>query len=360
MLSCQAVDCELNTIGESKHCEYHISQFKPLYLKYKRLHIHIKDKLRVPLETYNVYELLKLSSSLEELYQLRSDYRKFAFRPEYHDIGHSRILHEVLHKLDEVRSLLTSMFMKASLPDISNDNTSTEVSLKEEESIASQESITFVNNIRASVVAKHKEEWDKQSQIDYEYNIQLEAKLKFVIGSSIVLLQKMKLSNPKRTFELMFIIFALRDYLITNKASQQLIGVVFLEDLHKHIDKYKLTFKLSSEVYKSLITKEPSCLMVCLSNLPSYKPRAIATCLLNNSTIMSLHKDNDEKYVCPFKLTETSWDHIDQMDIMYTDKIYETFTMLRSSMQGLSISQKLKKIRDIKHKAISNNGKKHK
>lgn len=354
MLSCQAVDCEIDVIGNSKHCENHAIQFKPLYLKYKRLHTYIKDKIKLPLETFNVYELLKLSSSLEELYQLRSDYRKVAFRPEYHDIGHSRILHEVLRKLDEVRSLLTQLFEKEVI-ELTDNNTE-----DDNEQVTPQGSINFVNNIRQSVVNKHKEEWDKQSLIDYHYNTQTEAKLKFIRDSSLTILQKMNIVSPKRMFEIMFIIFGLQDYIHHNKDNEQLISVVFIEDLYKYIDKHKLTFKLSSAVYKSLITKEPSCIINNLSHMPTYKPRVIATCSLNNFTIISLHKDSEEKYVCPFKITETECKLIDGIDILYVDKVYDTYRMLRSSISGLSVAQKLRKIRDIKQRVSSRKSKKSK
>lgn len=352
MLSCQAVDCELDTIGTSKHCEIHVAQFKPLYLKYKRLHTHIKDKLKVPLETYNVYELLKLSSSLEELYSLRSDYRKAAFRPEYHDIGHSRILHEVLHKLDEVKLLLTKIF--------ENGSTITNFPETEEEQLPSQGSITFITNIRNSVVAQHKEEWDKQSRIDYNYNTQMEAKLKFVIDSSVRIFKEMNLPYPKQTFDILFYIYALADYANAHKDDQKPINIMFIGELHKYIDKYNLTFKLYSEVYKSLIAKEPLCLINNLSNLPNFKPRAIVSFVLNNNTIISFHRDNDIKYVCPFKLTQTGWNYINKLDTIYISKAYETFGMVRSSVQGLSVSQKIKRIRDMKKKAIMENSRKHK
>jgi len=358
MLSCSAVKCEVSTIGTSKHCESHSRQFKPLYLKYKHLHIHIKEQLQVPLNSYDVYALLKLSSSLEELYNLRSDYRKTAFRPEYHDIGHTRILHEVLHKLDDVRDQLAFMFNKKvddeenkKVDDVENKKIDNEIST----------SINFVTNIRKSVVNQHKEEWDKQSQVDYEYNKQIEAKLNFLISGSSGILDKIGMSNSKLTLNILVIIFALKHYLKFHNKDSNLLDIVFLNSIHNHIEKHKLKYTIYTDIYRSLVTKEPQCLINSLKKLPIYKHRAIGFWLFNNSILLSLHgNDSDAVHFCEFKSVGNGWEFTNKADNIYILGIYNVLNELRSSMTGLDDNEKLKKIRQMKHTSVMNSQRKHK
>jgi len=337
MFSCQAVNCDSTVVGNSKHCEYHSKLFKPSYLKYKRLHLHVKELLQVPLNTYDVYTLLKLSSLLQELYDLRSNYRRIAFKPEYHDVGHNRILHEVLHKLDEVRNQLSIMFSQVQVNEVID---------KEEET--EDTPINIVSNIRKVVVTKHKEEWDKQSQIDYEYNVQKEARFNFLVSSSIAILEKMNVTNSKRALDMLIILFSIPSYLKHVNKEEKILDVLFRSNIDAYITKTQSLYDLHVNVYRFLVTKEPKCLISELTSLPEHKLHVIGVCEFMGAKLISLNCGRKDRYFPKFKLVGDSWERTNKQDTAYVIRIHDLFDKLTSSMDGLSTQEQLKRIRHMK------------
>ena len=98
--------CSNLSVGTSKFCVDHSSQFKHLYLKYKQL----EKNLDVPTETPE--QGLKLYARLKKAYSLRVIYRKKAFVVEAWDRGHDLRMSYILHKMNECESLLETMFQK--------------------------------------------------------------------------------------------------------------------------------------------------------------------------------------------------------------------------------------------------------
>lgn len=268
---CLAVDCQDPTIGESKHCLFHRNKFLPLYVKYKKL--SNKLNLDIPLESCDIYLLLKLSSRCEKLYNMRSEYRKIAFRPEYHDHGHTRIIHSILNKLDDIRKELSRRFNSYNII----EKKEIEPALVEEIKV----SITNVSKIQERVVIKHKEEWDDEAIRIYETNVKRNREIDFLIDAIfnrlgilypedkdvIIRLQGENIPNLVGIFMILRWLFIIKHSLDNKTVSEPYMKLVELNSGNYYTSSRECEVEILKNVYKCLLYREPKELMDRLPEL---------------------------------------------------------------------------------------------
>ena len=99
---CSAPDCTTERGPLSKHCPYHSSIFKPLYLKYKEAEDRISGLLNAPpAKGRDIQSILKRYARVKEVYDLRCEFRQRAFKKEHWDQGHEFKIESILTKLVE-------------------------------------------------------------------------------------------------------------------------------------------------------------------------------------------------------------------------------------------------------------------
>ena len=168
-MECAAPDCTQTQIGDSSHCISCKTKYNPIYGKYKDLHRKVKHKLLTDIKLLTEYDLLSLVSKIEQVYELRSAYRKLAFKPTYWDEGHDIVLNSLLQTLDTIRDELYDRFNTP----VSNTNVE-ELEQDEpiDQDIRTSGSIIFIT--KQTILKKESEEtWPHSEEI--ANNIKLNA-----------------------------------------------------------------------------------------------------------------------------------------------------------------------------------------
>jgi hypothetical protein len=164
MSGCVAPDCNNDRIGDSLHCIPCRNRFNPTYGKYKEIHRQVKHKLTEDIKALSVYDLLSLTSKIEIVYELRSTYRKLAFKTDYWDEGHNLVLISLLQTLEDIRTELHKRF---NAPVLNNNE------VEETEDVPD---ISIITEVKQSILTREsKETWPQSPEITA--NIKVNAEL---------------------------------------------------------------------------------------------------------------------------------------------------------------------------------------
>ena len=235
---CSTPLCNNYKIGDSYHCLTCVDIHKPAYLAYKDIHCKVDIMLNSGIENLSVYSLLKLSSRLEKVYNLRSEYRKLAFRKDLWDEGHDIALKMVLSNLSSVRLELEKRF----------NFVKNEEEEKEEYEEVTDAYIHIESVYKHVIQTESSEEWLKSPDViaNIEANKLIEKQL-------IWLKDKLKSYCNEDTLTIFSLLEIAKDYVIRENTSYSFPVKKLMKLLHlKQVDIYK-------RILKYYLTSNPVC-----------------------------------------------------------------------------------------------------